>query len=131
MLGCDHCQEWYHYDCIGLHAPGDDEDDEDVAPEDFRCPRCCLQVRLQCKFSYSPCFPRHPALVGLRTELSCCRPAYLMPSRASCLAGRFRHWGWLGPLQSRSLFERPPACMSCWHPCSHRPTVRHLLHFPP
>ena len=44
MLGCDYCQEWFHYDCVGLRAPSDDEDDEDVAPKDYRCPDCCRKV---------------------------------------------------------------------------------------
>ncbi|CAL8461880.1 g1411 [Coccomyxa elongata] len=43
MLACDYCQDWFHYDCVGLRPPGDEEDDEDVAPPDFRCPSCCLK----------------------------------------------------------------------------------------
>ena len=46
MLACDYCQDWFHYDCVGLRPPGDEEDDEDVAPPDFRCPSCCLKARL-------------------------------------------------------------------------------------
>lgn len=45
MLACDYCQDWFHYDCVGLRPPGDEEDDEDVAPPDFRCPSCCLKAR--------------------------------------------------------------------------------------
>lgn len=44
MLGCDYCQGWFHYDCVGLRAPSDDEDDEDVAPKDYKCPQCCQDV---------------------------------------------------------------------------------------
>ncbi len=44
MLACDYCQDWFHYDCVGLRAPSDDEDDADVAPEDYRCPNCCAKV---------------------------------------------------------------------------------------
>lgn len=44
MLGCDYCQEWFHYECVGLRPPAEEEDDEDVAPPDFRCPQCCRQV---------------------------------------------------------------------------------------
>ena len=44
MLSCDYCQDWFHYDCVGLRAPSDDEDDEDVAPEDYRCPNCCTKA---------------------------------------------------------------------------------------
>jgi hypothetical protein len=45
MLSCDYCQDWFHYDCVGLRPPSDDEDDEEVAPPDFKCPACCLKVR--------------------------------------------------------------------------------------
>lgn len=46
MVGCDYCNGWYHYECVGLRAPKDDEEDEKVAPPDFRCPACCVQVSL-------------------------------------------------------------------------------------
>ena len=44
MLGCDLCEEWFHYDCMGLRKPGDDEVDADVAPQNYRCPFCCRKV---------------------------------------------------------------------------------------
>ena len=44
MLSCDYCNDWFHYDCIGLLPPGDNEDDDEVAPEEYRCPKCCIQV---------------------------------------------------------------------------------------
>ena len=44
MLSCDHCSDWFHYDCIGLQPPGDNEDDDEVAPAEYRCPKCCIQV---------------------------------------------------------------------------------------
>lgn len=44
MLSCDHCNDWFHYDCIGLQPPGENEDDDEVAPADYRCPKCCIQV---------------------------------------------------------------------------------------
>ncbi|KAK9867634.1 hypothetical protein WJX84_000274 [Apatococcus fuscideae] len=47
MLACDHCSEWFHYDCVGLLPPGEEEDDDAVAPKDFRCPACCLKAGLQ------------------------------------------------------------------------------------
>lgn len=50
MLSCDYCQDWFHYDCVGLRAPSDDEDDEEVAPEDYCCPNCCAKVQLQAKW---------------------------------------------------------------------------------
>ena len=46
MLACDYCQDWFHYDCVGLRAPSEDEDDDDVAPKDFKCPSCCRKVLL-------------------------------------------------------------------------------------
>ena len=48
MLSCDHCNDWFHYDCIGLQPPGDNEDDEEVAPAEYRCPKCCIQVGHGC-----------------------------------------------------------------------------------
>ena len=44
MLQCDSCRDWFHWDCVGLTPPGDDEDDEEVAPADFQCPSCCVKV---------------------------------------------------------------------------------------
>ncbi len=44
MLSCDHCNDWFHYDCTGLQPPGDNEDDDEVAPAEYRCPKCCIQV---------------------------------------------------------------------------------------
>ena len=46
MLQCDACRDWFHWDCVGLTPPGDDEDDEEVAPADFQCPACCVKVRI-------------------------------------------------------------------------------------
>ena len=46
MLQCDSCRDWFHWDCVGLNPPGDDEDDEEVAPADFQCPSCCVKVWL-------------------------------------------------------------------------------------
>ena len=45
MLACDYCNDWFHYDCVGLRAPSEDEDDDDVAPKDYRCPHCTAKVR--------------------------------------------------------------------------------------
>ena len=46
MRQCDACRDWFHWDCVGLTPPGDDEDDEEVAPADFQCPACCIKVRI-------------------------------------------------------------------------------------
>ena len=46
MLQCDSCRDWFHWDCVGLTPPGDDEDDEEVAPADFQCPSCCVKVSI-------------------------------------------------------------------------------------
>ena len=48
MLSCDHCNDWFHYVCIGLQPPGDNEDDDEVAPAEYRCPKCCIQVCICC-----------------------------------------------------------------------------------
>ena len=44
MLACDYCNDWFHYDCVGLRAPSEDEDDDDVAPQDYCCPHCTAKV---------------------------------------------------------------------------------------
>lgn len=45
MLSCDYCSDWFHYDCVGLAAPVEVEDEEaDNAPPDYRCPCCCRKV---------------------------------------------------------------------------------------
>ena len=49
MLSCDYCSDWFHWECVGLRPPSDDEEDEDVAPPDFRCPACCRKVYLCCE----------------------------------------------------------------------------------
>jgi hypothetical protein len=36
MLGCDYCSDWFHWECVGLMAPRDDQDDREVAPHDYR-----------------------------------------------------------------------------------------------
>ena len=40
-----HAQDWFHYECVGLRAPGDLGGEEEIAPEEFRCPICCMKVR--------------------------------------------------------------------------------------
>lgn len=37
MLGCDYCSDWYHWECVGLLPPREDQDDREVAPPDYRC----------------------------------------------------------------------------------------------
>lgn len=32
MISCDHCDDWFHWDCVGLVEP-DDEDDEPALKE--------------------------------------------------------------------------------------------------
>lgn len=43
MLGCEFCDRWFHYECVGLEPPRDDEVDDEVAPADYRCPHCCTK----------------------------------------------------------------------------------------
>lgn len=65
MLQCDSCRDWFHWDCVGLTPPGDDEDDEEVAPADFQCPSCCLKVH-----TFTPSVLGH-AVRALRSPGSC------------------------------------------------------------
>jgi rubrerythrin len=48
MLGCDHCSDWFHYECVGLgpsSSPGGKDEGEYTCspPSDFRCPICCMR----------------------------------------------------------------------------------------
>lgn len=43
MLECDHCAEWFHFDCVGLRGPGTEGGGEEL-PEHYRCPTCCMQL---------------------------------------------------------------------------------------
>ena len=52
MLQCDSCRDWFHWDCVGLTPPGDDEDDEEIAPANFQCPGCCIKVGPLGSFGY-------------------------------------------------------------------------------
>lgn len=36
MLGCDYCSDWFHWECVGLKPPRDDQDESEVAPPDYR-----------------------------------------------------------------------------------------------
>lgn len=50
MIGCDYCNDWFHWECVGLSPPNDDQDDEEVAPADFKCPNCCANEGLSYQF---------------------------------------------------------------------------------
>ncbi|QDZ17610.1 histone deacetylase [Chloropicon primus] len=41
MLACDLCDEWFHYECVGLLPPGTVEEDCEIAPDDYHCQKCC------------------------------------------------------------------------------------------
>lgn len=36
MLGCDYCSDWFHWECVGLQPPREDQDHTEVAPPDFK-----------------------------------------------------------------------------------------------
>lgn len=37
MIGCDKCDEWYHFDCVGL----DITQIPNIDTYEFVCPECC------------------------------------------------------------------------------------------
>ena len=79
MLQCDSCRDWFHWDCVGLTPPGDDEDDEEVAPADFQCPSCCLKVHITAFRALCH------AVRALRRSGSCVLAA---KAAAACFAGK-------------------------------------------
>jgi hypothetical protein len=36
MIGCDYCSDWFHWECVGLQPPREDQDHTEVAPPDFK-----------------------------------------------------------------------------------------------
>ena len=47
MVGCDECDGWFHFECVGLVPPsemGDEVDAEAAAPERYRCEACCARA---------------------------------------------------------------------------------------
>jgi histone demethylase JARID1 len=36
MIGCDYCSDWFHWECVGLAPPREDQDHTEVAPPDFK-----------------------------------------------------------------------------------------------
>lgn len=43
MIACDFCNEWFHYDCIGIKGENDEEKDLLAQQiEEFTCPFCLL-----------------------------------------------------------------------------------------
>lgn len=88
MLQCDGCRDWFHWDCVGLTPPGDDEDDEEIAPADFHCPFCCVKVPLSCLQSFaSSCVLQDQLEPSL-----CCwryRCKYIQASKRACLLCKY------------------------------------------
>ena len=76
MLQCDACRDWFHWDCVGLTPPGDDEDDEEVAPADFQCPSCCIKVCI----SGAPC-SANPEVISPMLRRPC--KAFISPGLIS------------------------------------------------
>ncbi|KAK2080460.1 hypothetical protein QBZ16_000313 [Prototheca wickerhamii] len=52
LLGCDHCSNWYHYECVGLRSPGESGAGDE--PDDFRCPLCCRRAGVAFDFALPP-----------------------------------------------------------------------------
>ena len=47
MVGCDECDGWFHFECVGLVPPGEMGDGvaaEAAAPERYRCAACCARA---------------------------------------------------------------------------------------
>lgn len=55
MLECDVCSEWYHFECVGLKAPGAGDEGSDPVPDRFSCPVCCM--RSGSKYPFFGCLP--------------------------------------------------------------------------
>ncbi|GLI58863.1 hypothetical protein VaNZ11_000628 [Volvox africanus] len=43
MVACDHCDDWYHFRCVGLPRAEDDVQPGTRGAREFRCPRCCVK----------------------------------------------------------------------------------------
>ena len=43
MVECDSCEGWFHYECVGMEAP---EDDDDVEGATYMCSGCCVKFNL-------------------------------------------------------------------------------------
>lgn len=42
MLACDICDEWFHYECVGLLPPSDEVEGEDYdGVQEYHCAKCC------------------------------------------------------------------------------------------
>ena len=115
MLSCDYCQDWFHYDCIGLRAPSDDEDDEDVAPQDYRCPACCWKVTSSACPSSAACTLSSLSIADEVAPGS--RPASSTLIRRSCQSGRWKRWATscAPPPTTETWGPSPglPGCTSC------------------
>ena len=78
MLGCDDCHDWFHYECVGLRppgAPGNEEEEEQDAPENFRCPMCCMRVR-----PWVLAWEAHAPRAVRTCRVGCCAPACVQSS---------------------------------------------------
>lgn len=80
MIGCDYCNEWYHWECVGLSPPGDDQDDEEVAPPDFKCPCCCMLVGIE--------YPQGAAMSPANAAAAQQRVAGLLQKQEAALRAR-------------------------------------------
>ena len=67
MIGCDYCNDWFHWECVGLSPPAEDQDDEEVAPADYKCPNCCSVAGMVYPF-LSKVPPQHLPVIEQRAE---------------------------------------------------------------
>ena len=47
MIGCDSCDDWYHWVCVNIH--------QEPADEDWFCPRCRSVIDLDCVLFQKMC----------------------------------------------------------------------------
>jgi len=78
MVACDECNEWYHFDCVGLPTMGESE----MAPAEFRCPSCCLKAGASVNLAELP-----PETQGaLRELLPAAQPSQRPPAEVAAPA---------------------------------------------
>eukprot|EP00854_Cymbomonas_tetramitiformis_P007772 gene7772-9238_t len=58
MIACDHCDGWFHYECVGVPSP---DDTGKAPPEEYMCQQCCSQRSLPYPYPEAEPETAHPA----------------------------------------------------------------------